>query len=149
LVYGDWSSEYSNVEIGGAFNIPLRWHMKTGGMTEIAFRLSPGILVASSGGPSDRFAFGTRLELGVPVSISVADRVNIVTGGIIPATLFWVKGTDPFGVVPLLLQFGAEIRATPAIAPYLLFQLGPAIAFGSFGSDVNLGVRVWVGTTFF
>lgn len=149
LVYGDWSGEFSNVEIGGAFNVPFRWHLMESGITDVGFRVAPGVLVGETGGKNERFVFGARAEIGVPVSVDLHPKVNLVTGGVVPATFMWVKGADPFVVIPILGQIGVEVAATPTIAPWLLLQLGPGLAFGDFGAEVEFAFRVWMGATFF
>lgn len=154
LVYGDWSGAFSDVQIGGAFNIPLRWHLKTRGhrnaITDIAFRFTPGVLVGNIEAPGDDlFVFGVRGEFAVPVSIDVHERVNIVTGAAIPVSVYFVEDGDPFVVLPLLGRIGVEVGATERIVPWLLFELGPGLAFGDFGTEVEFAFRIWVGTTFF
>jgi hypothetical protein len=89
---------------------------------------------------------GIRAELAVPVSIDVHDRVSVVTGATIPFTLMFARDLDPWGIIPLLVRMGVEINAAPKVAPFFLFELGPAIGIGT--SDVDFAFRVWVGTAF-
>lgn len=163
LLYGDWSGAYSDVSIGIAFNAPLRWHLKTRkhakATTDVAFRLTPGLMVGSSDRgriqapppgfePDQRVMGGFRAELAVPVSIDVHDRVSVVTGGTIPLTLLFAEGVDPWGIIPLMVRLGVEINAAPKVAPFFLLEMGPAIGIGNGRSDVDFAFRVWVGTSF-
>ena len=149
VVYGDWSGGFTNVEIGGAFNVPLRWHLKKTGATDIAFQVKPGILLGSmEGGGGDHFVFGLRCELSVPVTIELTPKVNLITGGAIPLTGMFVDGADDYFVLPLLARIGAEVKATEKITPWLLFELGPAIAFGD-DTESEFAFRIWVGSSFF
>ncbi|MBW2381385.1 MAG: hypothetical protein JRG70_17870 [Deltaproteobacteria bacterium] len=43
---------------------------------------------------------------------------------------------------------GVEINAAPKVAPFFLFELGPAIRIGNTNSNVDFAFRVWVGTAF-
>ena len=126
LVYGDWSGDFSDVEIGGALNVPLRWRLSDQGRTAIAFRLAPGALIASvDGGPfNDRFAAGIRCEMGIPVSVDLHEKVNLITGGNIPASVYFIENSDPFVVIPILGRIGAEVEAKSTITPYVLVELG-------------------------
>ena len=56
-------------------------------------------------------------------------------------------GADDYVVLPLLARLGAEVKATEKITPWLLFELGPAIAFGA-GTDSEFAFRIWVGSAF-
>ncbi|MEW6443875.1 MAG: hypothetical protein AB1640_23265 [bacterium] len=149
LVYGEWSGEYSDVEIGGAFNVPLRWHIGGGGAVDVAFRLTPGVLFGSAEERrEDDFVFGLRGEFGIPITIDLSPEVNLVTGVMVPFSAFFVDDADDYVVIPILPRIGAELKATNTITPWLLLELGPAIAAGEFGSDVDFAFRVWVGSTF-
>ena len=68
----------------------------------------PGILLSSNTGST--FTFGVRAEVGAPVSISVHERVSVVTGGYIPFT-FFINSNNNSGIVPLLVRLGVEIKA--------------------------------------
>jgi len=149
LVYGDWSGGFSDVEIGGAVNVPLRWHMNQVGAAHIAFRLTPGILLANAkAGRDDRFVFGLRGEMGFPINIDVHPKVNLITGATIPFSILFVEDSDDLVVLPLLARIGAEVKATDTITPWLLFELGPAMAFGDFGSEAEFAFRIWIGSAF-
>ncbi len=148
LVYGDWSASHSDIEIGGAFNATFRWRLRQGRKVSTGFLLAPGLLLAGSGGNNDRFVLGVRAELGVPVSINVHPRVNIVTGGTIPLSMIYVQDADPFVVIPLLVRLGVEVKATHKIVPWFIFEPGIGMAFGDFGSDVDFAFRVWAGCSF-
>jgi len=82
VVYGDWSGGYSNVNIGGAFNMPFRWHLKETGSADIALQVKPGILFGSldEGRFDGNFVFGVRGELSVPVTVELTPKVNLITG---------------------------------------------------------------------
>ncbi len=160
LVYGDWSAAYSDVAVGFAFNVPLRWHIHhrrhARSTTDVGLRFTPGAMVGGSErrAPSfgarldNRVVGGLRAEIAVPVSIDVHDRVSIVTGAAIPLTLMFAKDVNPWGVIPLLVRIGVEINAAPKVAPFFLFELGPGIGVGQGGSDVDFAFRIWVGTVF-
>lgn len=161
LVYGDWSAAYSDVGVGFALNVPLRWHIHNKrharSTTDVGLRFTPGAMIGGSGhhddppfagGQNDRVMGGLRAELAVPVSIDVHKRVSVVTGAVIPFTIMFAEGADPWGVIPLLLRMGVEINAAPKVAPFFLLELGPGIGVGSGGSDVDFAFRVWVGTSF-
>lgn len=159
LVYGDWSAAYSDVAVGLAFNVPLRWHIHNRkhakATTDVGFRFTPGAMVGGTErrGPfgvdlDQRVTGGIRAELAIPVSIDVHERVSVVTGGAIPLTVMFAEGVDPWGVIPLLVRMGVEINASPKVAPFFLFELGPGIEVGSGGSDVDFAFRIWVGTAF-
>ena len=149
VVYGDWSGGYTDVEIGGAVNVPFRWHLKENGSADIAFQVKPGMLLGSMDvGWGDRFVCGMRAELSVPVTVELTPKVNLVTGGAIPLTYMIVDDAPDYFVLPLLARIGAEVQATENITPWLLFELGPAIAFGD-GTDAEFAFRIWVGSSFF
>ena len=166
LVYGDWSGAYSDVSAGLAFNAPLRWHIHNRkhakATTDVGIRFTPGAMVGGSdrravpptgvppvGPPPDqRVMGGLRTELAVPISIDVHDRVSVVTGATIPFSLMFARDTDPWGIIPILVRMGVEINAAPKVAPFFLFELGPAIGIGNGTSDVDFAFRVWVGTAF-
>jgi hypothetical protein len=162
LVYGDWSAAYSDVAVGFALNVPLRWHIHhkrhARSTTDVGLRFTPGAMVGGSerrrnpppfGGPPDnRVMGGLRAEIAVPLSIDVHERVSIVTGAAIPFTLMFAKDVNPWGIIPILIRMGVEINAAPKVAPFFLFELGPGIGVGSGGSDVDFAFRIWVGTAF-
>jgi hypothetical protein len=148
MVYGDWSAGFSDVTIGGAVNAPFRWHITKTGVTDIAFQVKPGMLFASREvGRGDRFVFGLRGELSLPVTIELTPKVNLITGGAIPLTYMIVDDADDLFVLPLLARIGAEVQATEKITPWLLFELGPAIGFGD-GTETEFAFRIWVGSAF-
>ncbi|MGB5367883.1 MAG: hypothetical protein WBN14_16600 [Polyangiales bacterium] len=160
LVYGDWAAAYSDVAVGFAFNVPLRWHIHNRrharSTTDVGLRFTPGAMVGGSERRTPPFGVrldnrlmgGLRAEIAVPVSIDVHDRVSIVTGATIPLTLMFAKDVNPWGVIPLLVRIGVEINAAPKVAPFFLFELGPGIGVGEGGSDVDFAFRIWVGTAF-
>ena len=149
LVYGDWVGEYSDVEIGGALNIPFRWHMSNSGQADFAFQLKPGFLIANiEAGPTDLFAAAIRVDPGLLVSVDINQQLNLITGATVPFSLFFVENADPFAIIPILLRAGAEIDTQRDIVPHVLFDFGPVIAVGNGNSDVDFGFRAWIGTTF-
>lgn len=152
LVYGDWSGGFSDVKIGGAFQVPLRWHLAGKSPISAAFRLTPGILFAGAETgrkkDDDRFVCGLRGEFAVPVTVDLYPSVNLVTGATMPFTVFFVESEDPFVVIPILARIGAEFKATPTVTPWLLFELGPAFMAGGFGSDTEFAFRIWAGCAF-
>ncbi len=149
IVYGDWSGGFSDMEIGGAVNVPFRWHLSKLGSADLAFQVKPGILLGSlEGGRDNPFTFGLRSEISLPVSIELTPKVNLITGGAIPFSVFFVEDRDDYVVVPFLARLGAEFEATKSITPWLLFELGPATAFGGSDSDTEFAFRAWVGAAF-
>lgn len=161
LVYGDWSGAFSDVSAGLALNAPLRWHVHNRkhakATTDVGIRFTPGAMVGGTDRgpvppvgvrPDPRVMGGIRAELAVPISIDVHDRVSVVTGATIPLTLMFARDADPWGIIPLLVRMGVEINAAPKVAPFFLFELGPAIRVGNGTSDVDFAFRVWVGTAF-
>jgi len=149
VVYGDWSGEFSDVKIGGAVNVPLRWHLTKSGAADIAFQVKPGILLGSmEAWRDDRFVFGFRGEISFPITIDLTPKVNLITGGAIPFSVLFVEDADDYVVLPLLARIGAEVEATDTITPWLLFELGPGMAFGDFGTEAEFAFRIWVGSAF-
>lgn len=152
LVYGDWEGgDNEMINVGGEFYAPLRWHLKTGNRPkttiDTALRVTPGILLAGSGG--DTFTFGIRGEIAVPVSIKLHERVNLVTGGTIPISIFILEGDNNEGVaIPIYARLGVEVNASKKVSPWFLFELGPNIEVFNGNSDTDFGFRVWVGTSF-
>ena len=149
IVYGDWSGEFSDLEIGGAVNVPLRWHVGRAGGADIGFQFKPGLLLGSmEAGRDDRFVFGLRGELSVPVTVDLTPKVNLITGGTIPLSFLVIEDADDLVVLPLLARLGAEVKATETITPWLLFEMGPAFAFGDSDTETEFAFRVWVGSYF-
>jgi hypothetical protein len=149
VVYGDWSGGFTNLEIGGAVNVPFRWHLTETGSADIALQVKPGILIGSLDEyRGDHFVFGLRGELSLPVTIELTPEVNLITGGAIPLTGMIVNDAPDYFVLPLLARIGAEVQATETITPWVLFEMGPAIAFGN-GTDAEFAFRIWVGSSFF
>jgi hypothetical protein len=60
----------------------------------------------------------------------------------------FVEDADDYVVLPLLARIGAEVEATDTITPWLLFELGPSMAFGDFGTEAEFAFRIWVGSAF-
>lgn len=150
MVYGDWSGEFSDVDFGLALNLPLRWHVRQSGRTDIAFKLAPGALMGFIDRPGDDiFVLGLRGEMGFPITVALDDRVNLLTGVTVPFSVFIVEDADDFVVIPLLPRIGVEFAADDWITPYFLMELGPTIGVGSGNTDVELGLRAWVGANFF
>ncbi len=162
LVYGDWSAAYSDITVGFAFNVPLRWHIHhrrhARSTTDVGLRFTPGALIGDTEGrqrrppsgvqPARGITGGLRAEIAIPVSIDVHNRVSVVTGAAIPLTLMLARETNPWGIIPLLVRVGVEINAAPKVAPFFLFELGPGIGVGGGGADVDFAFRIWVGTAF-
>jgi hypothetical protein len=97
----------------------------------------------------DHFVFGLRAELSLPVTIELTEEVNLITGGTIPFSIFIVDDADDYVLLPLLARIGAEVKATETITPWLLFELGPALAFGTpTGTETEFAFRIWVGSSF-
>lgn len=149
MVYGDWSGEFSDVDIGAALNVPFRWQLKQNGRAHVALEMAPGGLIGSNDAPGgDLFVFGLRAEMGVPVSIDLNDRISFLTGVSAPFSVMFVESADPYVVIPLMPRLGVEFAVDESIAPFLLVELGPTIAVGDFGTEVELGLRSWIGVDF-
>jgi hypothetical protein len=140
LVYGDWAAAYSRgrfIRIGLGVSAPLRWHLSSKHRSkvtnDVAFRFTPGILLA--GNTFDSFTFGIKAEVAAPVSIDVHERVSVITGGTIPFAVY-------------IRRMGVEIKAANHVSPFFLFELGPGIAVGDGPADVSFAWRLWVGTSF-
>ena len=154
LVYGDWAAAYSRprfIRIGLGLSAPLRWHLSNKRrpkvINDVAFRFTPGILLA--GNRADAFTFGIKAEVAAPVSIDVHERVSVITGGAIPFAVY-ISNNDigTRGVIPLLFRMGVEIKASDHVSPFFLFELGPGIAIQNRNADVSFAWRIWVGTSF-
>ena len=149
LVYGDWSGEYSDMKVAGAVNAPFRWHMNKIGAADVAFQVKPGVLIGSmEGWRDDHFVFGMRGEISFPITIDIAPKVNLITGGAIPFTYLIVDDAKDAFVFPILARIGAEVKATDTMTPWLLFELGPAMAFGDFDTEADFAFRIWAGSAF-
>ncbi len=137
------------IKIGLGVNGLLRWHLaekeRPKVTNDVGILFKPGILLSSNVGNS--FTFGIKTEVGAPVSIDVHERVSVVTGGYIPFTYFFNKGSN-VGVIPLLVRMGVEIKANDSIAPWFFFDLGPGINVGSGVSGASFAWRIGAGTTF-
>ncbi len=137
------------IKIGLGINGLLRWHLaekeRPKVTNDVGILFKPGILLSSNTGSS--FTFGIKTEVGAPVSIDVHERVSVVTGGYIPFTFFFNKGND-FGVIPLLVRLGVEIKANENVAPWFFFDLGPGINVGSGVSGASFAWRIGAGTAF-
>jgi hypothetical protein len=154
LVYGDWAAAYSRgrfIRIGFGASAPLRWHLSTKrrskATNDVAFRFTPGILLAGNTG--DAFTFGIKAEVAAPVSLDVHERVSVITGGTIPFAVY-ISNQDigTRGVIPLLFRMGVEIKAAEHVSPFFLFELGPGISVGNGAADVSFAWRIWAGTSF-
>lgn len=149
ILYGDWSGEFSDLEIGGAVNVALRWHLFKSGNTDIGFQVKPGMLLGSmEAGRDDRFVFGVRAEVSAPVTVDLTPRVNLITGATIPLTYLVIDDVDDPFVLPILARLGAEVKATEKITPWVLFELGPALAFVDSDTETEFAFRAWVGSSF-
>jgi len=150
LVYGPWSGAWDDPRIAFAVYAPLRFHLwnhkRPGSTTDLGFRVTPGLLAGSAGVNTPTVV--SRIELAVPVSVDVNPKLSVVTGGVIPIDLGWVKGTGFVGVIPLMVRLGVEIKASKKTAPFVLIEVGPGIGFGQGRSGVDLAARLWAGTTF-
>ena len=137
------------IKIGLGINGLLRWHLsekeRPKVTNDVGILFKPGILLSSNVG--DSFTFGIKTEVGAPVSIDVHERVSVVTGGYIPFTYFFNKG-DNFGVIPLLVRMGVEIKANENVAPWFFFDLGPGINVGKGVSGASFAWRIGAGTAF-
>ena len=137
------------IKIGLGINGLLRWHLsqkeRPKVTNDVGILFKPGILISTN--TSSEFTFGIKTEVGAPVSIDVHERVSVVTGGYIPFTYFFDKG-DNFGIIPLLVRMGVEIKANENVAPWFFFDLGPGINVGKGVSGASFAWRIGAGTTF-
>ena len=150
LVYGDWVGAYSDITFGVAINGTLKWNLLHKKKLDLALRFAPGLLMGSYDRGrffDDRFVFGFRGEVGVPISIDVHERVNVIGGVVIPFSIFKVEDFDPHFVVPFLFRAGAEFEANKTFVPFLVFEFGPALIAGEFDTEVDFAFRVWTGVT--
>lgn len=151
LVYGPWSGAWDDPRIAFAINAPLRFHLynkkRPNSTTDLGFRVSPGLMFGSAAVRTPTVI--SRVELAVPVTVDVNPKLSVVTGGVIPLDLGWVKNVGFVGSVPLLVRLGLEIEAGKKAAPFVLMEVGPGIGFrrGS-GANVTLAARIWIGTSF-
>jgi hypothetical protein len=149
LVYGDWSGNFSDVDIGFAMNVPLRWHLSQEGKVDVGFLLTPGALIGSINAPGDDlFVLGIRGQMGVPITIDLDNRFNLITGVVVPFTVLFVEHADDFVIIPILPRIGIEFEASRSITPFLLMELGPTIAIGGGDTNVELGIRASMGAVF-
>ena len=154
LVYGDWATSLAPgrfIRIGFGLSSPLRWHLATKRRSrvtnDVAFRFTPGILLA--GNRADAFTFGVKAEVAAPVSIDVHERVSVITGGTIPFAVY-INNRDigAAGFIPLLVRTGVEIAAARHVSPFFLFELGPGIVIRGGDADVHFAWRLSAGTSF-
>ena len=93
----DWlrSGAWDDPRIAFAIYAPLRFHLwnhkRPGSTTDLGFRLTPGLLAGSAAFKTPTVV--SRIELAVPVSVDVNPKLSVVTGGVIPIDLGWVKGS--------------------------------------------------------
>jgi hypothetical protein len=106
------------------------------------------LLGNAKAGRDDRFVFGLRGEMAFPINIDLHPKVNLITGGTIPFSILFVEDADDYVLLPLLARLGAEVKATDTITPWLLFEMGPAMAFGDFGTEAEFAFRIWIGSAF-
>lgn len=146
---GFGSASVRVIRIGLGINGILRWHLaekeRPKVTNDVGLLFKPGVLI--SRGFFDTFTFGIKTEVGAPVSIDVHERVSVVTGGYIPFTYFFREGSD-FGLIPLLVRLGVEIKANDNVAPWFFFDLGPGINVGSGTSGASFAWRIGAGTAF-
>lgn len=151
LVYGDWSGAFSEVDIGAAINVPFRFHMHHEGRLDVGFTVKPGGMIGTIDTPGDNITVAAlRAEMGVPMTVELDDRINLITGAVVPFTMMFVENADDFAVIPILARLGVEVAASQTISPFLLIEVGPTFRAGGGGGDhVDFGARAWVGATFF
>ncbi|MCC7459955.1 MAG: hypothetical protein IT286_01510 [Proteobacteria bacterium] len=150
LVYGDWSGEFSDVDIGLALNVPMKWHISRSGRADVGFKFAPGGLIGGIDAPgSDIFVGAFRAEMALPISIDMNDRINLLTGVSAPVTVMFVESVDPYVILPIMPRIGVEFAAESWIAPFMLLEMGPVIAVGDFGAEVEFGIRASIGSVFF
>jgi len=150
LVYGDWSGEHSDVDIGFAMNLPLKWHLAHRGKVDAAFRFAPGFLIADAQGPGSTAVFGIRGEMGVPVSIAVDPKVSILTGVNSPTAVYFTSNGYADFVFPILFRVGAAVSPISEFTAWFAVDFGPVIAhIRNFGTDTTAGIRGFFGVSWF
>ncbi|MEK6607165.1 MAG: hypothetical protein AABZ30_05825 [Myxococcota bacterium] len=150
LVYGEWSGAFSKTDVGIAANLPMRFPLSHRGIWDIALKLAPGVMFGDCCGgrrEKDRVVFGVRAEGGVLVGASLAKQVNLVTGGSFPVTFFAMEDGPEYVVIPLYGRIGVEVMPARPVNVWLLIEMGPAIAIGDFGAEIDPGFRAWLGAT--
>ena len=161
LVYEDWSGEFTEVDAGLGLELPMRFRLTHRGIWDTALRFTPGFLIAGADRrDDDHTVLGLRGEVGVLVSAGVHERANLVTGATVPLTIVIVDhdhgvedDTTADVVVPILARIGVEALPIRELAAWLLVELGPTIGSGRGPGDddldVELGLRVWLGATYY
>lgn len=157
LVYEDWSGEFSDVDVGLDLEVPMRFHIAQRGAADVAFRLAPGLLLGDHDHgrfdrTDDNLVIGMRPEVGVLVGIELSDIVNLVTGGVVPFTILiddHDTDNDVIVVIPLMPRIGVEVQPFEALVPWALLEVGPTVGIGGGESDVEAGVRFWLGVTWY
>jgi hypothetical protein len=160
LVYADWGTWSKGgkfVRIGLAVNGTLRWNLasneKPKVTNDVAILFKPGVLISSN--TFRTFTFGIKTEIGVPFSIDVHERVNVVTGGFIPLTV-WINNDLPNNVIiPFMIRMGVEVEAADKVTPWFYFDLGGAVGIstefqgfpsssgGTFAWRLGAGTNFW------
>lgn len=159
LVYADWSGAFTDVDAGLDLEVPMRFHLGRSGPVDVALRFAPGVLIGTSevvvgrrNTRDNRMVLGLRPEIGVLVGIELSDMVNFVTGGVVPFTLVLVdteQDTISNIVVPLMPRAGVEVQPLDALVAWALLEMGPTIRFGDNDTDVDPGIRFWIGVTWY
>lgn len=157
LVYDDWSGEHSDVDIGLDLEASMRFLLAHSGPADVAFRFAPGLLLGEHdhgvlARQDDHFILGLRPEMGVLVSVELGDKVNLATGGVVPVTVLiddHETGHDVIVVIPLLPRAGIEVQVSESLVPWALLEMGPTIGIANDDSDMELGIRFWVGVTWY
>lgn len=157
LVYEDWSGEFSDVDVGLDVEAPMRFHIAQRGAADVAFRFAPGLLLGDHDhGRFDRgddnLVIGLRPELGVLVGIELSEMVNLVTGGVVPVTILiddHDAGNDVIVVIPMLPRIGVEFQPFESLVPWALLEIGPTVGISDGDSDVEAGLRFWLGVTWY
>lgn len=163
LVYGDWAAAYSDVDVGGAFNVGLRVPLKQRGMWTVALRFVPGILIGDGpDGPGDdnnngigvddeddHLVIAGRGDTAIAIGAAVHEKVNLITGLAFPVTVIHVQDVTTGLIIPILIRFGVEVMPLPDMNLFFIGELGPTVGIFDDDSDVDAGFRVWIGTTIF
>lgn len=162
LVYGDWAAAYSDVDVGGAFNVGLRVPLKQRGMWSVALRFVPGILIGDGpDGPDgggggigvedqdDRLVIAARGDTAIAIGAGLHPKVNLITGLAFPVTVIHLQDVTTGVIIPILIRFGVEVMPLPDMNLFFLGEIGPTVGIFDDDSDVDAGFRVWIGTTIF
>lgn len=137
LVYGDYVGYESDVDFGFGINVPMKLHLKRFHNGDLSLKVNPGFLVADAG----QTLFGIRAEIGMPISVRVHQKINLITGATLPLTLILPETGPSIKYFPMYGRIGAELNVISDIVPMFLLEMGPVIATAGGNSETGFGMR--------